>query len=551
MEDESSVSKSNQDQPAEGPALASLSWPFEGGDVGDIGREGRFVTATLGAAGPDELIARVDAVCICSSDIKIIRMGSSHALFRERDLSESPVVLGHELAVTLVDVGANWRHRYRPGQRLGLQPAVLAGSERLTVGVDLPGGLSQFIKLDPTLLDGERKPYLFDVPPDLSAAEVAMLEPYACVEAAFRPNSRVGLKEGGRLLIWGAPDASHHTLSAEVFPAEAVLIDAPPALESWARAHTRQVTVWQGEPAGDEAFDDIVLCGRHEPARIAAALRMLRKGGLLAMVAADPNPLPVDVDIARIHYHEIAVVGARGPEVDEAFGPARNRFEVKPGGTMLILGAGGAMGRIHTHRALELKDGPKRVIATSRKGSRLEALRRDFAPMAKAHGRELVVLEDAELEAALSGLGEVDDAVVVAPSVAAVERAAAMLAPGGMLVVFAGVAMGEPCRLPLSRIVSDGLRITGSTGSTVSDQLGVLERVKRGELDLTENLEAVAGFDAVPAALKAVMEGRFSGKVAIYPGILGLPLTPVSALGIGDGRHSRWTIEDERALAGK
>lgn len=530
---------------------SNLSWPFSGGDVSDIGEQGRFVSAPLAPAGPDELIARVDCVCICSSDIKIIRMGSAHALFRNRDLAAAPMVLGHELAVTLVEVGENWHGRYRPGQRIGLQPAVFVDGQRRTIGFDLPGGLSQYIRLDPTLLDGDLEPYLFDAPAGVSAAAIALLEPYACVEAAFRPNSRTGLKPGGRVLIVGGEDAADFTLSAEAAHAEAVLVDAPPALEDWARARAGAVTAAAQMPEGAEQFDDIILCGRHDAATIAAAIALLRKGGLLVLAAREPDPEPVDVDVARIHYHEVGIVGTRGPRVDDAFGPERNRFEVKRGGTTLVLGAGGAMGRIHTHRALELDGGPARLIVTSRKGDRLDGLRRDFSGLAEAHGRDFHVLEDATALADLEALspGGVDDAVVVAPDVSAIERSAAALAPGGMLVIFAGIPLGQTCRLPLSRIVTDGLRITGSTGCTVADQLGVLERLLRGELDPTENLEAVAGFESVPEAFAAVMQGRVNGKVAIYPGIVGLTLTRVETLRDGGESTGHWTLEDERALA--
>ncbi len=73
-----------------------------------------------------------------------------------------------------------------------------------------------------------------------------------------------------------------------------------------------------------------------------------------------------------------------------------------------------------------------------------------------------------------------------------------------------------------------------------------------GTLDPTQNLEAVAGFDAIPDALKAVTEGRVNGKVAVYPGVLGLPLTPIAALKrAGITGEARWTLEDERTMASR
>lgn len=525
-------------------------WPFSGGDVRDIGAHGSYVVERMFPAGPDEVIARVDAVCVCSSDIKIIRMGADHPLFSQRDLGRAPVVLGHEIALTVVDVGENWRSRYHAGQRLGLQPAIIKDGRRLTVGVDIPGGLGQFIRLDDSLLGRSRPAYVFDVPDNISAANIALLEPYACVEAAFRKNSRTTLKPGGRLLVIGGPDGEKASLSLEMPIGRAVLVNAPPGIAAWARRTAATVAELQTAPDGEE-FDDIIACGFHTSRDVASLLRRLARGGLLVLAAKAPDPEPVPVDAARIHYHEIAILGTTDNRVETAFGDSRNRFALKSRGVALVLGAGGAMGRIHIHRALELPHGPAKVIATSRRGSRLDALKRDFCPLAEQHGRELVVIEDSVLEtaAATHAPGGFDDAVVIAPEVKAIGRAALLLAPDGMLVIFAGTAFGEPCPLPLARVATHGLRITGSTGCTVEDQLGVLARVVSGELDPSDNLEAIAGFNSVPEALDAVTEGRLSGKIAIYPNLLNLPLTPIQRIKPGPpGYRHRWTREDEQAI---
>jgi D-arabinose 1-dehydrogenase-like Zn-dependent alcohol dehydrogenase len=529
----------------------NLFWPFSGGDIGDLGVDGAFVAAPVPRARDDEVIVRVDTVCICSSDVKLIRMGTDHPLFTERDLAASPVVLGHELSVTVTDVGARWAGRYRTGQRLGIQPAIIKDGQRLTIGIDLPGGLSRYLRLDGTVLGQDAEAYVFEVPESLSAATIALLEPYSCVEAAYRPNSRTSLQPGGRLLVVG-DGAAPATLSLDVAPAEAVLVAPPPSVAAWARGQAARVSTLSEIPSGQEVFDDIILIGRHDAATVEQALGLLRRNGLIALIAASRDLGAVAVDAARIHYHGIGIVGAPGLAIDEAFGPEHNRFDLEPGGCALILGAGGAMGRIHVHRALGMAAPPSTIIATSRKGARLDGLKQDFGALAAERGCALVVVEDDALEAALEhhAPAGVDDAVVVAPDIAAIERAARFLAPGGLLVLFAGVPFGKACRLPLGRVSHERLRITGSTGSTVQDQLSVLDRVVAGDLDPTRNLEAVAGFDAVPDALKAVTEGRVNGKVAIYPGVLGLPLTAISRLKAAwPGRGDGWSLEDEKAMS--
>jgi threonine dehydrogenase-like Zn-dependent dehydrogenase len=51
-----------------------------------------------------KLLVRHDAVGICFSDIKVIRAGENHPRIH-RSMKEQPVVLGHEVALTVVEAG--------------------------------------------------------------------------------------------------------------------------------------------------------------------------------------------------------------------------------------------------------------------------------------------------------------------------------------------------------------------------------------------------------------------------------------------------------------
>ena len=529
-------------------------WPFMGGAVRDMGINGQPQEMRLDPPAANELIARVDAASICASDVKIIRMGTSHPLFESRDLDADPVVLGHEIAMTVVAVGQKWQNTYRPGARLGLQPAITTGPKRMIVGVDMPGGMSEYIRLDERVL-GTGAPgtcFVFPLPADMSAADAALLEPYSCVEAAYRPNCRTELKAGGRLLVVGLPGGEASTLTADLSVGEIVVVSPPAALAAWARTHGERVTPCAEWNEVEGSFDDILLCGDAFAAPMAALISKLAPGGMMTLVGPGGDD-PIPVDVARIHYQSLSFVGTRGPQVDDAFRPERNRFGLRAGGTALIAGGGGPMGRIHVHLALQMRDGPAFVIATELPGHRMDDLRRDFGPMAAQQGKKFLVVANDELSQTLSDVAPegCDDVVVVAPIVSVVERVAAFMKPDAMLVVFAGMPYDQPCRLPLGRVASAGARFTGSTGSTVEDELSILARANRGELNIAGNLEAVAGFANVPEAFAAVTEGRMSGKIAIYPAIADLPLSRVSDLAGSGGGVVRWTLEDEKSLLAK
>jgi D-arabinose 1-dehydrogenase-like Zn-dependent alcohol dehydrogenase len=517
------------------PGGGTLRWPHRGDSLEALLRS-RPERVLAAPPGPDEVLARVEAVSICSSDIKVVRMGADHPLLtRSGALRET--VLGHEVCLRVVAVGERQQGRFAPGQRLGLQPAMRIDGQRRTIGFDVPGGFAQMLRLGSEALAD----YVFPVPEELTAAEIALLEPYGCVERAWRPNARIALDPAGAALVVLGPGAARWSASRPLrWRTTTLVAPAGAALHpSLGTADRRVATL--AEVAGAR-FDDILALGEIGPGDLAALPGLLAEGGMLLQARRTPVP-PVPVDAARIHYDGLALVGTAAPDVLDALSPARQRFDLRPGGAVLVHGAGGAMGRIHVHRLLQLAAGPATVIASARGAARLADLREDFAAMAAARGRALVLTEAAGLDAAVhvAAPNGLDAAVVVAPDPAAVAEAARWLAPDGLLVIFAGFAYGNPVPLDLAGVAVGGLRITGSTGCSVADMQDVLARVRCGELDLLANLKAVAGLSALPAALDAVQSGEVSGKIVIYPQAPDAPLRRLSG---------RWDAAQERGLIG-
>src|SRR5579862_4217494 len=70
---------------------------------------------------PHELRVRIDACGICFSDIKILNLGERHPRLQGRDIVRDPVVMGHEAAMTVIEVGADLRGRFEAGQRFLIQ----------------------------------------------------------------------------------------------------------------------------------------------------------------------------------------------------------------------------------------------------------------------------------------------------------------------------------------------------------------------------------------------------------------------------------------------
>jgi threonine dehydrogenase-like Zn-dependent dehydrogenase len=215
---------------------------------------------------------------------------------------------------------------------------------------------------------------------------------------------------------------------------------------------------------------------------------------------------------------------------------------------------------MHLQRMLEMPGGPRKVVVTETNPGRNAELTRSFAALASANGIEMTVLnpklmtEEAYAEALRSSCGGhgFDDVVVIVASAPAIEAAAPYLAADGMLVVFGGLARGTMATLDLTPVYLGNLQITGSAGSTIRDQAGVLSKVAAGHLSTASAVAAIGGLDTAREGIQGLTDARFPGKMVIYPQVSSFPLTALADLKevapsvhrkLGD--DSIWTREAE------
>ena len=89
-------------------------WPLYGAGLENLGKDGKPLEVPLNRYGPDELLIRHDACGLCFSDIKVIAQGQSHPRIYQ-NMQTEPVVLGHEISMTIVGVGENLRDSCKQG----------------------------------------------------------------------------------------------------------------------------------------------------------------------------------------------------------------------------------------------------------------------------------------------------------------------------------------------------------------------------------------------------------------------------------------------------
>jgi len=514
---------------------AYQAWQVFGAGFENLGRDGRPQTLELRAPDPNEIACRVDALGLCLSDIKIIKQGRAHPRLRDRDLASDPTVLGHECAVTVVQVGNQWQDTFHVGERYLVQADIYHQGLGYAFGYLIPGGMAQYCYFDERALAGDEGCYLLPIRPETGYSAAALAEPWACVEMSYCLEDRVSPGDGDRLVVTDDPAGIQ-----DMHPGAAIV---PRDLAG----------------LGEGEFDDIIVDGP-APALVGDLAGRLRKNGAMFLLGAPVEDGPVPVDIGRIHYDNLRFYGGGGTL--EAVAAANARSDLLPGGTALFVGAGGPMGQMHVQRALEKEGGSKLAVVTDLDESRLAHIRQRFGALAEAGGTELATLAPEQFgspeamdEAIRSYAPDgYDDVIILAPVARLVVSSVAFAADHGFVNVFAGLGIGTMGEFRLGDLCR-GVKLIGSSGSRISDLRKILALVEAKQLNTNLSVAAIGGLDAAREGLQGVQAARFPGKTVIYPHVPDLPLmaledVPRNIPELTDklSPEGAWTMEAEEAL---
>jgi len=307
--------------------------------------------------GPQQMLARVDAAGICTSLIKLIEQGPNHPLLYGWDITRFPLILGDEGSVTLVEVGADLRARYRPGQRCVIQPAVdsapinhreryrdhARGVNKVAVGYTLGGHLAEYVLISEEILAAGCLLPLPDA--TLPYAHAALSEPFSCVisaqdhhvhltqKNALAPRGVLkGLKPGGVTVVLGvgAMGRMHVALAMIYRPRTIVAADlvesrlevvktlfGPRAAELGVALGTLNPSHEDLKQVVNEltnytgADDVIVAVGARQV--IADAQSLLGRGAVLNLFGGlKKGEDTVGFDTSLVHYKEINITGSSG-----------------------------------------------------------------------------------------------------------------------------------------------------------------------------------------------------------------------------------------------
>lgn len=500
--------------------------------------------------GRHQFLAKIEAVGLCFSDLKLLKQFAGHARkgpvvsgLPPETLAEMPhyvpgdrpTVPGHEVVCRVVRTGDHVRH-YRVGDRMIVQAdyrTLKTAGSNSAFGYNFEGGLQEYVLFDERVVgDPEREDgFLIPVPDEMGASALALVEPWACVENSYATAERETILPDGRRLVLGA-DAEDVARLAGDRLSQSVVVRTP----------------GQPLPTG-ESFDDIV-CSVGDPALIGVLTGLLAKGGLLSLVL-DGKRLagPVSVDVGRVHYAGIRIVGTLTNDLGDALAMIPPTGEIRDGDRVLVIGAGGPMGQMHVIRAL-LGFPKAHVVATDTSRARLDELDRKVAPIVVGHQGAYRSVTASELAPEET----FDTIAIMAPIPGLVQEAIRRARPGARINLFAGIPPGTSVPLDLETLIERRVYLFGTSGSEPRDMRLVLDKVTSGRLRTDLSVAAVSGMAGALDGLRAVEERTLDGKIVVYPSLPDLPLTPLGELAARLPRvaerleNGAWCREAERAL---
>jgi D-xylulose reductase len=151
--------------------------------------------------GPHDLKIKVHTVGICGSDVHYYKHGRIGPFVVER-----PMVLGHEASGTVVEIGSAVT-RFAPGDRVCMEPGIPDPTSRASrLGLYNIDPNVRFWATPP--IHGCLTPYVihpesfcFQLPPQMSFAEGAMVEPFA---VGMQAATKAAIRPGDIALVTGA-----------------------------------------------------------------------------------------------------------------------------------------------------------------------------------------------------------------------------------------------------------------------------------------------------------------------------------------------------------
>jgi 2-desacetyl-2-hydroxyethyl bacteriochlorophyllide A dehydrogenase len=275
--------------------------------------KGQFdiITSELRPLREDEVLVDVEACGICGTDIHIVE-GTSR--------STPPVVLGHEYAGTIIEIGKKVQG-HSIGERVAVDPNIACGecfycrrglvhlcSSLRALGVDIDGGMAEF-----SIVPAAQ---VYTLSKDMPAEVCAFVEPLSCAvhgidKAAVRVGDTVVIVGGGPIgqIMLQLAKCSGAAFVALVEPMEqkrdlaarlGASLTVDPSTED-----VRDILRALHPEGADVAIDCAGL-----PATATLALTLARRGGTVEFFGVCPIGTTIPIEPNMVYFRELTIVGS-------------------------------------------------------------------------------------------------------------------------------------------------------------------------------------------------------------------------------------------------
>jgi L-iditol 2-dehydrogenase len=255
---------------------------------------------------PDDVLVRVSAVGVCGSDTHYYRHGRVGGF-----VVESPLVLGHEAAGTIVEVGSAV-DRDRIGQRVSIEPQRpdpdseetrrgdynLCPHMRFYATPPVDGALCDYVTIGAD--------FAHPVPDSVSDDAAALCEPLSVGIAAIR---KAGVDAGSRVLITGAgPIGIVITQLARAYGAAEIVVSDPDATRrERAVAFGATAVVDPTTESANAVQVDAFVDASGAAAAVADGIRAVRPAGRIVLVGSGAESMELPTQL--IQNRELTLTG--------------------------------------------------------------------------------------------------------------------------------------------------------------------------------------------------------------------------------------------------
>ncbi len=291
----------------------------------------------------DEILAHIISDSVCMSTYKAMEQGSDHKRV-PNDIDRNPVIVGHEFCGEIVKVGSKWQHKFKPGQKFSIQPAM-----NYNGSFDEPGYSYRYIGGSATyvlipyevmetncLLEYHNDAFFYG----------SVAEPMSCIVGTYHAMyhtkngsyvHNMGIVEGGNMAILAGVGpmgigAIDYAIHCDRKPGLLVVTDIDEArLKRAASIYTVEEAAKNGVKlvyvntnttpdaenyimglTGNKGFDDVMVFA---PVRSVVEMgdRLLGKDGCLNFFAGPANSeFKAEFNFYNVHYASTHVVGTSG-----------------------------------------------------------------------------------------------------------------------------------------------------------------------------------------------------------------------------------------------